>query len=251
MIPAGKPGAALHLVGVFTVGALGNIPGQDLMQQGFVARSESTARLACLVAGVLYLVFGLVPPALGLAANLLVPGQAGGATLPALAALFLSPPLAVLFVLVILSAVMSTVDSAILSPAGVMAQNLLPRLPPLAQVPPLTLNRLSVVLVTVVSVAMAFWGESAYALLESAYELPLVSLLVPLALGLYRKEAGGEGAALAAMVSGTGLWLVHQVAGWETALAPLLGQHAPLPVALTCAALALAAQLLSAPEISC
>jgi len=240
IVPTRDPAALMGWVGVFVVGALGNVPGQDLMQRVFSSRSSSVARRACLIAGVAYLVMGFVPPMLGLAANLLMPGSKTGATLPALAGLFLDPWLAALFVLVVLSAVLSTVDSAILSPASVMAQNVLPRLP-LRRFDALQLNRLSVVFVTAVSVVFAFLGESAYGLLEGAYELTLVSLLVPLAIGIYRPaRPGPPAAAVAAMATGTGLWLLHQALGWSTAL----GAHlAPLPVSLFCTAAALVVHL--------
>lgn len=46
-------------IGLFMAGALGNLPGQDLMQRVFASNSSTTARRACLVAGSAYLVFGL------------------------------------------------------------------------------------------------------------------------------------------------------------------------------------------------
>jgi len=84
-------------------------------------------------------------------------------------------------------------------------------------------------MVTAASLGVAFLGESAYSLLEDAYELPLVSLLVPLTLGLFRRR-GRERAALASMIAGAALWLVHYALGWEAFLAPWLGEHVPVRV---------------------
>jgi Na+/pantothenate symporter len=87
----------------------------------------------------------------------------------------------------------------------------------------------------VVSIATADLGESAYSLLESAYELGLVSLLVPLVMGL-RTGIGGERAALSSMIVGTACWVVHFAIGWETFLSPVVDPLGlPLPMALSCA----------------
>ncbi|HET6584827.1 MAG TPA: sodium:solute symporter family protein [Nannocystaceae bacterium] len=234
-------------LGVVAVGALGNLPGQDLTQRIFASRSAKTAVWACHIAGIVYFGLGVFTLTMGLAADVLVgPAEAGKATMPLLASLFLSPWAAVLFVLAVMSAVLSTIDSAILSPASVLAQNLLaPRWPTIDK---LKLNRWSVAIVTAASIVTAYLGESAYSLLESAYELGLVSLLVPLVLGLRTmsssrpsgREFGGEAAAIASMLVGTALWMLHFALGWQSFLAPLVDPLGlPLPVAFTSAAVGL------------
>ena len=256
-LEAETPGDMLQLVpteslrdvvgwlGVFAVGALGNLPGQDLMQRVFAARSARTAQLACLTAGGVYLLFGTLPLLLGLSARLLVPDDLKRSILPALAGAFLSPPLAVIFTLALASAVLSTIDSAILSPASVLSQNLLAKFNR-GRISPLTLNRLAVVLVTAASVGMALAGQDAYTLLEDAYELPLVGLLVPLVIGLYAGPQR-EGPAVVAMLVGSGLWMVHFVAGWDEFGQPwTAGSRLHLPVALTAAAVSLVAYGLAA-----
>jgi hypothetical protein len=84
---------------------------------------------------------------------------------------------------------------------------------------------------------MAFAGEDAYSLLEDAYELPLVGLFVPLALGLYRPP-GREAPALAAMAVGTGLWVLHYALGWESFFQPWLPWPVPGSLAITACSLA-------------
>jgi Na+/proline symporter len=224
-------------LGIFAAGALGNIPGQDLSQRIFSARSAKVAARACLVAGVAYLAVGLLPLLIGLAGNILTPDHEA-AIIPLLASLFLTKPLAVIFLLAILSAVLSTIDSAILSPATVLGQNLLGRLPH-HRGDNLRLQEISVVLVTAASLAMAYLGEDAYGLLETAYEIGLVGLFVPLTFGLYT-EQGGEKAALASMAVGIAFWLPHVALGWESFFG--LGP----PVGLSSAALAAVAYLVVA-----
>ncbi|MEZ5331952.1 MAG: sodium:solute symporter family protein [Thermoanaerobaculia bacterium] len=229
---------------VLTVGALGNLPGQDLMQRVFSARSPGVARAACVAAGAGYLLIGLIPLMLALASRLVFPEDTGRAILPALAHLFLSPMAAALFLLAIVSAVLSTIDSALLSPATVLAQNVAAPLLGLEGEPGLGVHQSAVGLVALASLALAYAGESAYSLLESSYELTLVGLFVPLALGLHRPP-GREAPAVAAMVGGVGVWLLHSLLGWDAFLAPWLEPRGwSVPVSLAATAVSLVAWLL-------
>ena len=199
-----------HLwLGALCIGIFGNIPGQDLTQRIFAAKSESVARKACLIAGGLYLLFGLIPVLLGLAASQVEGVDLKGGVVLALGKALLDPIPFTIFMLALLSAVLSTIDSAILSPASVLSQNVLPR-SNFIGLSSLSLNRLAVVLVTLASVGLTFMKESAYELLEAAYALTLVGLVVPLALGIYLKR-GGEVAACSSMLVGTGIWMWHFV----------------------------------------
>jgi SSS family solute:Na+ symporter len=234
--------AALGWLAVLAAGALGNLPGQDLMQRVFASRSASVARRACILAGLAYLVFGAIPVGIGLAAALLAPDDER-TILPILAGLLLHPAGAVIFVLAVTSAVLSTIDSAILAPAGVIAENLLRRLPQ-RRISRLGLDRLCVLGVSLASLVVAYLGEDAWTMLETAYEIGLVSLLVPLAMGL-ASPRGREPAALAAMTVGTLAWLGHMVVGWEWFAEPWLrdGLGLVLPVGLSSAGCALGAYL--------
>ncbi|MFO7566751.1 MAG: sodium:solute symporter family protein [Enhygromyxa sp.] len=247
MIPSEDAAALIGWLGVLAIGALGNLPGQELGQRMFAARDERTAVWACHLAGLGYLSVGLVPLVIGLAANLLVPDAPGQSTLTTLAQLFLSPGMAVLFTLVLMSAVLSTIDSALLSPSSVLAQNLVwpllrERLEPRGWTE-LALNRACVLVVGLGALITAYVGEDAYSLLEEAYALGMVSLLVPLLIGLH-SERGGERAALLAMAIGTGLWVLHLAASAEHFGGTLWPSGwVPLPVGLCCAGAALVAYL--------
>lgn len=240
LVPSETATEFLRWLGLFAAGALGNMPGQDLMQRVFASKSERVARTSCYIAGGAYMFFGAIPVFIGLAANLLVPESVEGDLLPAIAGLFLHPAVAVVFVVALLSAVLSTIDSAILSPATVMAQNILPSH---KHIDSLLLNRLCVVIVAGCSLALAYKGESAWSMLEGAYSLTLVGLFVPMILGLFTKPVSGW-PALASMMAGAGIWLIHFTLNWEYFLEPVpwIG-HASLPDALCCTVLSLLAYI--------
>jgi len=242
-IPTADLQAFTGWVAVLAIGALGNLPGQDLLQRIFAARSQRVAQGACLFAGVAYLAFGMIPVALGLGANLVDSG-ADRSVLPILANAFLSPPVAIVFVVAVFSAVLSTIDSAIIAPSSVLAQNVLG---PALGADPLRLNRWATVIVTAGSLLVAYAGESAYSLLESAYAATLVGLLVPMMFGLYTRPRH-PASAVASILLGTGIWLVHLLCGWENFLQPIQSMAVPpLPIALAATACSLLAYLCFEP----
>lgn len=206
---------------VLVIAMLGNIPGQDLAQRIFASKSARVAAQACLLAGVLYIVFGMAPVLSALATDLIGGAGQESATVALLASLLLSPWLGMLFVLALTSAVLSTIDSAILAPGSVLANNIFRRLWP--RVAPLKLARYGVLLVAILSLGFAYLGESAYALLETAYAIGLVGLFVPLTMGLMSRR-GHARAAFASMITGTAIWLFHLALGWESFGGRLLGE---------------------------
>ena len=229
VVPTDTAANLIGWIGVFAIGALGNLPGQDLMQRLFAAKSERTAKYACLLAGVMYLVFGMLPLLIALAGNLLFPADMEAQIVPAMAHAFLHPAVAVVFLIALLSAILSTIDSAILSPASVLAQNVFPRM---GWSDTLRSNRVAVLLVAFFSLGLAYSGESAYALLEEAYLLTMVGLFIPLFAGLYSTPRNPQ-AANAAMLVGTGLWAVHFFLGWEGFLPAVPGfQSWQLPLSI-------------------
>ncbi|MCA9246099.1 MAG: sodium:solute symporter family protein [Planctomycetales bacterium] len=244
LIPRESTAKFMDWLTVFAIGSMGNMASQDLMQRVFASKNETIARRGLYVAGVAYLVFGSIPVILGLAAPILLPDMAEKSVLAILVHEFLSPPLAIVFTLVLMSAVLSTIDSAILAPASVVAQNLLPRL---TLASPLLLDRLSVLGVAACSLALAYRGERAYALLEESYALGLVGLFVPMMLGIYTLPRSGA-PAIASMLVGMLVWGVHFYFEWEVFLPTVawIGVLA-IPAKLAATAIALFAYFVCEP----
>ncbi len=223
-----ETGPFLMWTGFLAAGALGNIPGQDVMQRVLSCRNEAAARHSCILAGTLYVVLGALPVLLGLLAGRVLPE--GGGLAGALLDLAFSPLATVVVALLLLSALLSTVDSALMAAGSVLGRNLLRHLVP--QIGVLSLARLAVLLVGLASLLQALSGASAWALLADAYQLTLVGLFVPLTAGLFSRR-GGPRAAIPAMGIGAGLQVLHTALGWETFLAPLLRFPLPNAFALT------------------
>ncbi len=220
--PESQAADILHLCGALTIGALGNIPVQDLMQRMFAAKSANVARWACWTSGILYVLMAAIPLAVALAANVILGESDQSGVITRMAVHLLNPFLLLMFVLAVISAVLSTIDSATMAAASIFGQNLILHLPVarkwrLSDKAILRLQRVCVVIVALLSLATAFSGQTAYDLLRDSYSMTLVGLFIPLMAGLYWKEVTHR-ATLSAMLTGISCWFIHWLLGWEFAL---------------------------------
>lgn len=100
----------------------------SLVQRAMAARTEQVAQNAFYIAGVVYLLFGMVPVTLGYIAATTMPGiEDANAIIPMLAIEHLHPVLVAVFVGAVISAIMSTSDSILLGIGTIFSVNLLPR----------------------------------------------------------------------------------------------------------------------------
>lgn len=95
---------------------LGSVATQDLMQRSMAARNQATSVYGSYGAGVLYLVFGVMSPLIGIMMYKLSPGMEDTSYLLVKAAMdHLSPILTAIFIAALTSALMSTSDSSLLA----------------------------------------------------------------------------------------------------------------------------------------
>lgn len=207
-VPGGSFEDLQGWVGLIVIGVFANVATQDLAQRMFAARSSATAARSCVVAGVLYIIFGSLPVLLGLAGNLLLDESVVLGVVPALAELLLSPTIAVIFALTLTAAVTSSVDSGLLAPASVVAKNILG--PLLGErISLISLTRICIAVIAVTSAAMALSGTRAFELIQGTYAISLPSFVVLLA-ALYHKDTRPLPGVLT-LATGMGLWLYEIV----------------------------------------
>lgn len=201
---------------------LGSLPAQDLMQRSMSAKNESTAVHGTYLAGILYGVFGIMSPLVGIGMYILSPNIAPSQTeyLVISAALqYLNPILAALFVAALASALMSTSDSSILAGASIFTENLLPYFSSnLDEKKKLNWTRGMVALVGISSLLLALFAVTIYKLAIFAWTVLLVGQLAPFVLGIYWKQANKTGA-LAGYLSGFVSWLMAVALFYPTTLA--------------------------------
>ena len=185
-IDGSTPAKFMGLLSVLVIGLFGNVPGQDIQQRVASTNSPQTARWMCVIAGILYLLLGLMPLYLGLAARWSFGDRINESDLPLsqVAALYLSPPLQMLLIVGMFSLCLSVAAGSTLSQASIVSQNLLKSVFR-KSLRSIWIARLSVVLVIACSLVVAYTGESIMQLLELSLVIVLVSLFVPMVIALF------------------------------------------------------------------
>jgi len=222
----------------WAIPVLGSLVAQELISRVSASRSAQLARGAVLTAAVLYLVVGSIPATIGLVGPTLVPGLTDGEqVLPRVAEAILPFPLHVLFVGALVSAILSTVDSALLAAASLLTHNLVGSFrPQQSERTRLRLARAGVVACGLVAFVLARQADSVYELVESSSAFGSAGLLVVMLMALTR-SGGGSLAAGAALLAGAGVWAVGSDGRWLeleapylTSLAAALGSYAVVAV---------------------
>jgi SSS family transporter len=209
-------------VASWAVLGLGSVPSQDVFQRAMSSGSARTAVWSSYIAAVLYLTVAMLPLFISLCVKHLYPAELFGDTqlaLPNMVLLHTTLPVQILFFGSLLSAIMSTTSSAILAPAAIFSENLIKPLlgHRFSDQQFLVLTKISVLIFSVLATIMACLRTNIYELVRDSSILSLVSLFVPLVMGLYWKKASNMGAFLS-MVLGMLTWIIFEVfnTGWPS-----------------------------------
>jgi Na+/proline symporter len=199
----------LETLEVWAIPVLGSLTAAELITRVIAARSPEVARGATLAGGGAYLMVGLIPVAMGLVAGVAMPGLTEPEqVLPILAQTYLPPVLYALFAGALVSAILSTVDSALLVSGSLVSHNLMvPLLPGLSERGKVRLARGSVAVFGVVAYAMAVRADAVYDLVETASAFGSAGIVTVVVMGVFTRF-GGTGAAVAALLSGVTAWIL-------------------------------------------
>jgi Na+/proline symporter len=181
-------------------------------------RDEHVAKRSSLFASALYLCAGLIPVFLGLLGAGLLPGlEDPEQVLPRLAQLHLHPVGVVLFTGALFSAILSTVDSNLLSASALVSHNVIMRIWPVRDEKlRVRISRTCTLAAGFIAYALAFSRDSVYRLVEESSAFGGAGMFVAMAFGLLT-GFGGKWAGLAAMVTGIATQVVGTyLLGWRT-----------------------------------
>ncbi len=205
----------LSAMDAWLVPVFGSLVAAELVSRVSSSRSADVAQRSAWMASVLYLFIGLIPVSIGLAAaDLLGPVENPEQVLIVAAQRFLPGALSVVFAGALVSAILSTVDSALLSAGALFGHNVLaPMLGVVDEAGRLRLDRGCVVGFGVVAWAIAESSEGVYALVEMASSLGTSGLFVLTVSALLPHRRGGRWTALATMATGLLVFLVGNTLG--------------------------------------
>ncbi|MFN4039864.1 MAG: sodium:solute symporter family transporter [Erythrobacter sp.] len=187
---------------------IGTMVSQEALARTLAARSPDVARRGALAGAAIYLTVGLIPVSFGLFGPALAPALGitlgeGEAFLPSLAQALFPQWLYIIFTGALISAILSSVDSALLAVSGVATESGYRRLSP--QASPRTMlraARTATVLAAFVAALVAAQGESLRNLVLDAGAIAAV-LAVPIIAALSGRSRSGRAAIAAIITQGT------------------------------------------------
>ncbi|MCS7151252.1 MAG: sodium:solute symporter family protein [Endomicrobia bacterium] len=194
----------------FIIG-LGCAVGQDLIQRSLSSKTEQVARWSAITAGIIYFIIGCIVIFIGLAARIMMPGLENSENLiPILANKYLGnvhPFLFALFISGLLAAIMSSADSSLLAAVSIFCNNIFQKVyPNVAAVNLLLVNRITTVVVVILSMLIALHVKQIYNLMVNSWSTLLVSIFVPSTVALFMKKFTSVTACWVSMVSGFIVW---------------------------------------------
>lgn len=191
----------------------GSVLSQELVARVLASRSPEVARKACINGGMLYLLVGLVPVFIGLIGEQSLPGlEHPEQILPLLAKEHLNTFLYVIFADALISAILSTVDSALLAASSLLSHNLIiPRFETVGEAGKVKIARLMVLFCGIAALFLALHADRVHTLVEEASAFGSAGIFIVVVFGLFTRF-GGVLSAGVALTAGVTAWIIgHHV----------------------------------------
>lgn len=210
MYYTGHMGWFYWLAAIMAIG-VGSTAAQDVNQRLMSAKSENTGVVSAVLSGFIYLIMGMIPVVLGMAAFKLYPDMEFDAVqnqlLLVMAAEYLPAIFVIIFVCGLVAALMSSAAAATLAGATILGYNGGKIINPnISDEASLRWTRIFVPIVACLSLVIALKFTTIYNLMVAAWTLLLVSNFVPYAAGFFWKKANSSGA-IASMIGGALGWI--------------------------------------------
>lgn len=194
----------LSRLDTWAVPILGSLVAQEAISRLLATKDVKTARNACFAASGIYLLVGMIPVLIALVGShfdLALGHQ--DEFLPAIAQQLLPHGLFILLAGALISAILSTIDSTLLTFAALTSHNIImPISGRLTEKGKVVLNRSFVVIAGLLTYFIATAGDTIYELVEMSSSFGTAGLVVTLLLGLWVKKRGNSLAAIAAIFAG-------------------------------------------------
>lgn len=200
--------SALGLIERWAIPLCGSVLAQELIARVLATSSPHVARRASLVGGGLYLCVGFIPVFLGLVGFKLLPGLAEPEQLIArLAAEYLPTFLYIAFAGALVSAILSTVDSALLAAGALASHNVVvPLMPALGERAKVRIARAGVLVFGVIAYVLALHAEGVYDLVLEASAFGSAGVFIVGVFALFTRFGDAQ-SALAGLIAGLVSWI--------------------------------------------
>jgi SSS family transporter len=188
---------------LWMVPILGSLMAQELVSRVVASRSEKVAFNSTIRASFIYLIVGCVPVMIGLLGSHYMPNLTDSETLmPLIAKTHLNYVFYIIFIGALVSAILSTVDTTLLSSSALASHNLIyPAFPSLTEKKKVFVARAGTLLSGVVAYFIAFSSESITDLVETASAMGGPSILIMTMIALWSKKGTSKNAIFAIVMS--------------------------------------------------
>lgn len=205
--PPGTP--LLESINAWVVPICGSVVAQELVARVIAAKSPDTARKSALAGGTLYIVMGLIPVGVGLVGLHLFPGLAESeAIIPAMAETYLPTFVYIVFIGALVSAILSTVDSALLVVSSLVSHNIVvPMLKDAGEGRKILSARVFVVVFGLLAMLIALRADGVYDLVVDAASFGTAGVFTLVTFALFTR-IGTARSAYAALFASMGLWII-------------------------------------------
>jgi solute:Na+ symporter, SSS family len=182
---------------------LGSLVAQELISRTLAAKSPQVAKRGSYWACFIYLFLGVIPLFLGLIGPQIFPNVSHNEQfLTGIAQHYLPPVIYVIFVGALISAILSTIDTILLSMAAITVQNVMdPWIQHKSEKYKLRVVRVMIVFFALLAYAIAHFSSGIYSLLEAASSFGTSGLLIITFFGIYSRW-GNALAGSMALISG-------------------------------------------------
>jgi Na+/proline symporter len=234
-------GTTLELTEAVAVAFFGSFVAIELISRFLGARSAAVARAGTVTGGAMYIVIGMLPVFLGLAASGLVQTNPelkaklldSEQTVAVLSQFYLPEWHYVIFGGALISAILSVVHSALHASGAQVSHNIVVRLiPSLGIRGKLVAARISVVVLTAGAFVLALTSDRIKELVEIASAFGSAGVFVSAAFGMFTRFGGAASAAVSILL-GTAVWASGRfVLEWEAPYLAALGVSALAYIAI-------------------
>lgn len=204
--PEGVP--LLERIDIWVIPLCGSVVAHELVARVIATRSPDVARRSSIAAGSMYLGFGLIPAFIGIIGLHLVPGlEDSEQIVPIMAQTYLPAFLYVIFAGALVSAILSTVDSALLVASSLVSHNIIVKnKPDMPESHKIGWARIFVVLFGLLAWFIATNAEGVYNLVVDAAAFGTAGIFTVVVFGLFTGY-GSRFAAGITLFTGMSVWL--------------------------------------------
>jgi SSS family transporter len=203
------PGTSiLDRIDIWAIPLCGSVVAQELVARVIATRSPEVAQRSSIAAGTMYLGFGLIPAFIGLVGLHLMPGlEDTEQIIPLMAQTYMPTILYIIFAGALVSAILSTVDSALLVASSLISHNIVvQRNPGMPEFKKVGWARFFVFVFGVIAWFIATNAEGVYNLVVDAAAFGTAGIFTIVVFGLFTRF-GGKYAAAATMIVAMTVWL--------------------------------------------